>query len=456
MTHRLKNLWEAINSSLWFLPSIMTIFALCLAFGSVTLDNNLDGGAGWAYGGGAEGARKVLAAIAASMITVAGVAFSIMIVALTLASQQFGPRLLRNFMRDTGNQVVLGTFIATFTYCLIVLRTIRSTESEFVPHVSVSLAILFALASLGVLIFFIHHAAMSIQAPEVIAMVAGDLTRGIDRLFPEKFGNAPPEEDDDERKTESEKDFERHADRIRSQTTGYLQSVDNGRLMTLAAENDLVLRLPCRPGDFIVEGDDLIQVHPRGRVEKDMIGEIQDSFIFNSQRTHLQDIEFTLNQLVEVAVRALSPGINDPTTAISCIDRIAAALCRLAERSMPAACRYDESKRLRVIVARPVRFNEVVDHGFDSIRRNARSSASVTFRLLEVIELIARRVRTDNDRRALVNQAIMIERGSHDGLFEERDREKAQKLFDRAMATLRKPAWRETSDQHTLARINVS
>lgn len=167
MKPRLKHLWETLSSSLWFVPTVMTLLALGLAFGSIALDD-VTGDTGWAYGGGPEGAREVLGTIAASMITVAGVAFSVTIVALTLASQQFGPRLLRNFMRDRGNQLVLGTVISTFTYCLIVLRSIRSSGSEFVPLISVTFAILLALASLGVLIYFIHHAAVSIQAPEMV------------------------------------------------------------------------------------------------------------------------------------------------------------------------------------------------------------------------------------------------------------------------------------------------
>ena len=445
MKSRVEYFWEMLSSSLWFVPSAMTILALGLAFGSIALDDAITDN-GWAYGGGPEGARQILAAIAASMITVAGVAFSVTIVALTLASQQFGPRLLRNFMRDRGNQVVLGTFIATFTYSLIVLRTIRSDGSEFVPHISVTLAILFALASLGILIYFIHHAAASIQAPEVIAMVVGDLDQGIDRLFPETLGR-PPAENEDEPSPEIARDFAGQAETIPCRFTGYLQSIDNDLLMTIATENDLVLRLPCRPGDFIIEGDDLVQVKRCGRADDELIDKIHDAFIFGNERTHLQDIEFSVHQLVEVAVRALSPAFNDPITAMTCIDRLAAALCRLARRSMPAACRYDDHDQLRVIVVRPVRFGEVVDGAFNLIRQYGRSSAAVTIRLLEAIALIARRVQREADRVALFNQAVIIERGSHDALPEERDRQEVQERFKKAVLALQERAWRELLGQ---------
>ena len=439
MKSRLENIWETLSSSLWFVPATMTVLASALAFGGIALDDRLAEG-GWTYGGGPEGAREVLSAIASSMITVAGVTFSITIVALTLASQQFGPRLLRNFMRDRGNQVVLGTFIATFTYSLIVLRTIRSDGTEFVPHLSVTLGIALALASLGVLIYFIHHAAVSIQAPEVIAMVAADLTEGIDRLFPETLGRPPAEAEHDFR-PEAVGRFEREAETIPCPATGYLQSIENDRLMALADENNLVFLLPCRPGDFMIEGNKLIHVKPCA--DEKIADKVQDCFIFGDERTHLQDIQFTIHQLVEVAVRALSPSINDPITAINCIDRLAAALCRLARRSMPSAYRHDDQGRLRILVARPVRFGELVDGAFNLIRQHARSSAAVTLRLLEAIILVAERAQREEDRAALFNQARMIERGSHDGLPEERDRQEVQERFRQAVLALQERGWGE-------------
>jgi uncharacterized membrane protein len=442
MKSRLIHYWQTLSGSLWFVPAVMTLLSLGLAIGIVRLDRAIGGNAGWAYGGGPEGAREVLSAIASSMITVAGVAFSVTIVALTLASQQFGPRLLRNFMRDRGNQVVLGTFIATFTYSLVVLRTIRSGGAEFVPHLSVTFAIVMALASLGVLIYFIHHAAVSIQAPEVIAMVAADLMTGIDRLFPESLGKAASPDEHDLR-PEMVRDFDRQAEAILCTASGYLQSIDNDRLMVLATENQLVFLLPYRPGDFIVEGNVLIKVKPR--VDEEVADKIHGCFIFGDERTHVQDVQFTIHQLVEVAVRALSPGINDPITAINCIERLAAALCRLAQRSMPSAYRFDDQGQLRILVAKPVRFKELVDSCFDMIRQYGRSSAAVTLRLLDAIILIAERVRTEADRAALSAQAIMIDRGSADGLLEERDRQAVKERFGRAVSALQERSHQEST-----------
>ncbi|HSK30084.1 MAG TPA: DUF2254 domain-containing protein, partial [Candidatus Limnocylindria bacterium] len=411
----------------------MTVLALCLALLSIALDSVLESKMRWAYGGGPEGARAVLAAIAGSMITVAGVAFSIMIVALTLASQQFGPRLLRNFMRDTGNQVVLGTFIATFTYCLIVLRTIRGGESEFVPHVSVTLAIVFALVGLGVLIYFIHHAAVSIQAPEVIALVANDLEQGIERLFPERLGH-PPQEDQKILSQEIVNDFETRGDTIEATESGYLQSIDNAKLMAVAQEKALVLLVKCRPGDFVVSGGELARCQPRG-VDDDTAKAIQQAFIFGTQRTHLQDVEFSIDQLVEVAVRALSPGVNDPFTAINCIDRMAAALCLLAQRSFPSPFRHDDRGKLRVI-ARPVTFAGMVNAAFDSTRQYGRSSVAVTIRLLEAIATVARCVKWQAGRDALLVQALMIERASREVSLVEKDRADVEERLRKALDAL--------------------
>lgn len=173
--------WERIRSSFWFVPGILTGAAVTLASVTVALDESATvgewmAGQNWAYTGGAEGASLVLSTVAGSMITIAGVVFSMTLVVLSLASSQLGPRLLRTFMRDTKNQVVLGAFIATFVYCLLVLRTIRRAEDvAFVPHLSVTIGVLLAIGSLGILIYFIHHVSISIQADEVVARVHDEL-----------------------------------------------------------------------------------------------------------------------------------------------------------------------------------------------------------------------------------------------------------------------------------------
>jgi uncharacterized membrane protein len=337
---RLRASWDYLRGTYWAVPSAMAAAAVVLSVGIIQLDKavtaDLLDRLSWVYTGGPEGARAVLSTIAGSMITVAGVTFSMTIVALTLASQQFGPRLLRNFLRDLGNQIVLGTFVSTFLYCLLVLRTIRGADdSEFVPHLAVTLGVLLAMLSLGVLIFFIHHVATSIQASRIIAKVASDLEAAANHLFPERMGQADANAGDEASPTASVSTGPGESRTVRSTMAGYVQAIDGERLMAVAREQDVTLRLRIRPGDF-VRTDTVLMTVCAASFDGDWTDEpLQSVVIIGVERTGTQDIELFINQLVELAVRALSPGINDPATARSCIDRLEQALCDLAFRRFP-------------------------------------------------------------------------------------------------------------------------
>jgi uncharacterized membrane protein len=414
--------WERMHSSFWFVPAILALASTALAFSAVALDEqaaDVLSSWGWLYSGGAEGASAVLQTIAGSMITIAGVVFSMTLVALTLASAQFGPRLLRNFMSDTINQLVLGTFIATFIYCLLVMRTIRrEDEAAFVPHLSVTLGVLLALVSMAVLIYFIHHVSVSIQADEVVARVAKELDEGLDRLFPEDIGNPkPPDEGRDRELLEV---LKQESTAVDARQDGYLQFVDADALISLAVEYNLVIRLLQRPGQYVTADRPLVLLAPAARVSGEVTDAVSESILVGSQRTPSQDIEFAISQLVEIAVRALSPGINDPFTAIRCADRLSSAIYRLGRRPMPSPYRRDENNRLR-IVAPPVSFTEILDASFGQIRQNARSSAAVTIRLMEVMAIIAESANRPEDRNAVLRHARLIaDAGSE--LPEEADR----------------------------------
>jgi uncharacterized membrane protein len=297
MNMRLLAWWDRLRSTFWFVPSVLTCAAAVLALAMLALDAALGrefvAGLGWVYTGGPEGARALLSTVASSVITVAGTTFSITIAALTLASSQFGPRLLRNFVRDRGNQVVLGTFIATFLYCLLVLRTVRGLEdTRVVPHLSVTVAVMLAVASLGVLIYFIHHVATTIQADHVIAQVAHELDAAIPRLFPAMLG--------DEAHTVSAPNqhlswpqVATHTQPVLATQSAYLQLVDSDALLHVAVEHDLVLRLCCRPGDFVVAGSKLLDAAPRAHVDDAVNEALRASFVWGMQRTQQQDVRFT-------------------------------------------------------------------------------------------------------------------------------------------------------------------
>lgn len=439
MKTRLLNYWEITRSSYWFLPTLLTGLAAGLSFLTVSIDHLAVSEQpellAWVYTGGADGVRTLLATLAGSMITMASVTFSITIVALSLASSQFGPRLLNNFMRDTGNQVVLGTFIATFVYSLLVLRTVRSVDGNtFVPHISVTVAVLLVLASLGLFIYFIHHVSVSIQVQNVIASVERELKTAIERLFPEKksyraFEYELRNEDD------VPEDFDQNARSVSATHSGYLQSIDHDGLMKMAIEHDLLLGLEHRPGNFIASGNDLVKVWPNEHFEEELSEKLNDAFILGAQRLRLQDVEFAIDQLVEIALRALSPGINDPFTAMACVDRLGEALAHLAERQIPSGYRYDDENKLRLI-SDTVTFEGLVETAFNQIRQYGRSSAAVTIRLLETIAVIAAHAGTRAERDALRQQARMIKQGSDEAIPEECDRQVVEEHYQIAMQIL--------------------
>ena len=435
---RLRAWWESVRTTYWAVPSLMAVIAAGLSVAMIRIDEVLTpkfiGTLSWVYTGGPEGARAVLSTIAGSMITVAGVSFSITIVALTLASQQFGPRLLRNFLRDLGNQIVLGTFVSTFLYCLLVLRTVRGTDdARFVPHVAVTLGVVLAMLSLGVLIFFIHHVSMAIQASEIIANVAADLEGAVARLFPEKLGRGRA--DRTEATTALPDGFDRDGQAVTATGSGYVQAVDGPALLTLASQRDVVLRVEAEPGRFVRNGSVLAVVWPSGTADDAICESVRAAFIVGSARTPTQDVEFFVEQLVELAVRALSPGINDPGTARMCLDRLGQALCQMATRETPTSCRYDDGGHLRVM-ARPTAFEDMAATAFDEIRRYGRPSVSVTVHLLDVIRDVAGCVSRESDRAALSKHANLIMQDSREASFGEADRAKVEESHRSAIAAL--------------------
>jgi uncharacterized membrane protein len=434
----LVKFWDVLRTSYWFVPTIMSIGSTGLAFLMVEIDRRVQPeevpGLEWAWTGSAEGARLVLSTVAGSMITVTGVSFSITIVALTLASSQFGPRLLRNFMRDTGNQLVLGTFVSTFLYCLLVLRTIRGLEEQrFVPHLSVTLGVVFALTSVGVLIYFIHHVSGSIQAEHLAASVAHELHESIDRLFPERLGRPEPEGGVDPRLLE-DLDQEKAAV-VESESSGYLQAVDERELLEIATACDLLLELRFRPGDFVTHDRVLVRIWPRERCGPAELDRVRDAFVFGQHRTPTQDVEYTVRQLAEIAVRALSPSINDPFTVTTCLDWLGSGLSRLAGRKIPSPLRTGPDGRLRVI-ADSTSFTSVADAAFHPIRQYGRSSVIVMIHFFEVIATVASDAKRPEDREALRRHAELAYRDAQQELPDMADRKQVEERYRGALRAL--------------------
>ena len=411
MITRIINLWTKIRCSLWFIPTLMTTAVMALAFLTLFLDQFFDTGQLFKeqrfFPIGPQGARTLLATVAASVIGIAGVSFSITIVALTLASSQFGPRLLNNFMKDIANQLVLGTFIATFVYCLLVLGSIRENEAQvFVPQISITVAMFLTLTSLGVFIFFIHHISISIHAENVITDVSKDLEKSINDLFPEKIGQGKA---DREPSLDSSlpPNFEQEGRSLLSPSSGYIQAISQQEIMTVASAQDLLIYLKHRPGDFIMAGEVLGSVWPPHKIEDSLLKKISGTVLIGNQRTEEQDVEFAIHQLVELALRALSPGINDPFTAIVCIDRLGACIGLLAGRIFPSAYRYDNNHQLRV-VSHPITMEGIFNAAFNQIRQHGGSCVAVGLRLLETFGVLAATTDNPTVHEAIRHHAKMV------------------------------------------------
>ncbi len=403
----------------------MALGALMLAAGVPYLDRALPDD--WlrniplVYSGRPAGARAVLSTIATSMITVAGVVFSMTIVSLQLASSQFGPRLLRTFMRDRGNQIVLGAFLGTFLYCVLVLPTVdAATDAAFVPHIAISLAVLQAIVCLGMLVYYIDHIAQSIHADAVMSAVATELQSSIDSIYPEHLGENATQS---ETKTADAALRDGEPAIIRATTNGYLRFVNGDAILNVAREHNLFVSLTAQPGAFVKRDDDLASIWPAERLSDEAGDSIRSAVVLGAHRTTLQDAAFAFEQLTEMALRALSPGINDPTTAAHCIDRIAAGLCRLVTREFPPPLRLDEDDVPRLETS-PVPIEHILDVSIAPIARNAGPHLSVWLRLLDALDAAHTRATRETDRRALRDLAARLASRAAARFEDEHDRER--------------------------------
>ena len=410
----IARIWDRLHSSFWFLPSVMAISAMAMAIVLILLDTLEASRLGWidewTYAFGPESSRAILSAIAGSMITVAGVTFSMTMLTLQLASSQFGPRMLHNFMRDRGNQIVLGTFLSTFVYCLLVLASVRgSGSSSFVPLVAVTFGMILAVASLATLIYFIHHIATSIRIETILAKLAVEACRTVERVFPD-HGHTPALFPDKPIVEALPSDFDDDSRSVVASGSGYIQSIDLDRLLRVASDHDLVVRVEGRIGSFIPGATSLVVASPYGRVSDDVAEELGNAFSFGPERTPGYDIEFSLRRIVEIAQRALSPGVNDPTTALYCLDRLGEVLGLLADRRFPSGRIVDQDMELRVAFE-PVNFADLACPAFAAVARYGISDDDLVVRLLDVMERCSRGAPAqDRDKVMHLHDTISLKR----------------------------------------------
>ncbi|RPD44294.1 DUF2254 domain-containing protein [Hymenobacter sediminis] len=439
--NRLRALWQNLNASLWFVPTLMVAGAILLAFGLVLLDARVphDGLREYPllFGAGADGARGMLTAIAGSMVTVAGLIFSLTLSTLAQVSSQYTPRVLRNFMRDRVNQLVLGCFVSIFVYCLIVLRTIRGgDEGRFIPSLAVGMGLVLALISIGVLIFFIHHMASSIQAANIVRNATEETEAAIRRLFPDELGQRADEAEMQELLRQA---GQLHWQPISARATGYVQHVDEDGLLALARTLDGIVRMEHGIGGFVARGAALVSVahYESGElaVTDELTRQANALFSLGSQRTIEQDAGFGLRQIVDIALKALSPGINDTTTAIIGIDHLGDLLAQLADRRLAEPLRAD-ANRVRVVAVRPS-FAQFVATAFDQVRSNADGNAAVFLRLLTALATIAQRTQDPSRLRVLRQQAELLEEAAERTLSTDYERAQVHERLSELLPRLR-------------------
>jgi uncharacterized membrane protein len=429
--HKFKQLWSNLQSSFWFVPSLIVMANMAFAAAMVEADSA--GSDRWLsqwprlFGVGADGARAMLSTLAGSMMSIMGITFSMTLVALALASSQNTSRILRTFMSSRVTQVTLGIFSGIFAYCLIVLRTVRSGDVEFVPSLASFFAFVQALGGIGVLVFFIHHIASSIQASSIIASIAQDTIASIERLFPERLGHETDEAEDREQLLGSPTELTWHA--VPAKASGYIQSVDNEALLRLALDRKTVVRMERGIGTFVVQNTALASLALEGPPDLETIAALNGAYSIGRYRTVEQDPAFGIRQLVDMALKAMSPGINDTSTAVMCVDYLTAILAQLAARKFPALQRY-EGDELRVIAIAPT-FEGLLSEAFDQIRGSAGGNVAIMARMLSALETLIDLTVNLRRRRAIRDQVQWLAELAGRTIESKHERERiAKRLID--------------------------
>lgn len=421
MKPTITRLYANLDTSVWLVPAFSMLGAVLLSaiFGNLDEHVSRNDSSWFLFRGGPEGARAVLATVAGSLVTLAGVVFSVSILVLQLASSQFSPRVLRHFLRDRGSQAVLGVFIGTFLYALLGLRSVRgSTDGieDHVPALTVWFAVVLAAGCIASFIYFIHHVAQSIRAVNLLHRIAQEAREHIPHLYPEALG---------EREESASEPLAREEPSLVipfQGTSGVLIAVDDEGLAREAKRTGAVLRLTPMVGDFVLHGTALFEAWGEGASDLDL-DLVRRSVAIGRERTIRQDVLFAIRELVDVAERALSPSVNDPTTAIQALDEIHDILRRLVRQRFPDTYRYDQEGQLRLVLPRPD-WNAYVRLAIDEVRISGAGSMQVARRLRFLLEDLLQ-IAPAARRVELQRQLSMLERSIRENFGQQRERELA-------------------------------
>ena len=431
-----------LRSRLWFIPGAFAVGATIAAFALVRLDHLVDESmpgdlGGVLFAGGPDSARLVLSTIAAAMLSFTGLVFTVTMLVLQLASSQLSPRVMRTFLRDRTNQSVLGLFVATFLYSLLVLREVRSPADggSFVPAIAVTVAYLLLVASVGAFVFYIHHMAQAIRAVSVLRSVGDETRAAIERLYPDGIDDAPEEQ--------MPGLPARAPDRllIQERSPGVITAVDEEQVVAIAREHALTVAFLHQVGDFVPQGAPLLALWSRtdGSQDAELVGDLVGAVQIGQERTMTQDGAFGFRQIVDIAERALSPGTNDPTTALQALDQIHDLLRRLAVRAFPSPFRLDENGDVLLHLPRPG-WPDFVALGIDEIRQYGSGSIQIARRLRHLL-LDVRMVAPPAREEPIVRQLRLLDAGIAEAFSAPEDRLAAAVPSASGQGPAEDPSW---------------
>ena len=408
LSAKLLQLYRHLLTSYWLIPAAFLLASMCLAMITIGVDQHFD--TGLSLGGfdlrpvEVDTARVLLSMIAGSIIGVAGVVFSITMVAVSFASGTFGPRLIGNLMRDRGSQVSLGFFIGTFIYSLIVLRFVRGNDHQvsesmpglaFIPHLSIATSIGLAVCCMGVLIYFIHHVPETINIERIIANLGRALKAGIESRFPEQSGTGAVLRTETERWTDNADQDD--AQELVLDTNGYIQALDVGTLVELAKKHNMHIEILRRPGAFVASGRPVLSIWSDGPLNENVSSALKMCFATGISPTVNQNIEFIADQLVEIIARALSPGVNDPFTAITCVNWLQVGILHFAAHENLNDS-FNQSDR---VYSKPFLFKDFVTAVFTKAMPYIVTDQNVTKHTHKVLRSIADKLPVGGNREVI-------------------------------------------------------
>jgi uncharacterized membrane protein len=426
--------WDLLKVSFWFAPALMALGAVLLAWGMYWIDslipNEMLATSRFVLAGTPGEIRSSLIGMAGTILATAGVVFTLLTLPLSTVASQYGSRLLRVFLGDRTTQFVLGMFVATFVYCVAAALSIPPAEVQpEAPQITATVGLLLMMATFATLILLVQHISTMLQAPNIAAAAGARLMEVVQTEIPDEVTRIDEKRQTGQGVTDTPRiesaGMGTDGTPIRVRQAGYIQYIDPEAMLTLAREKDLVIRLQHKPGHFVWSGVVVALVWPAGRVDEQLEGQIRRAFRLGNTRTPTQDIEYAVNQLVEMAVRAMSPAINDPFTAMTCLDYIAEGLALFVRQGEKRSHYYDLEGRLRLILE-PVTFSELLGAAFDMLRHASCDNTSVLLHMLGAIDVIGREAGSYEARQELLCHINLIQAESQASRLIEADRQLIQ------------------------------